>query len=229
MSRKGFAWEERLARHMDELKWLYMELYDSPEHFEELIATMRGFYDARKPALKRQDKKREEDPAWFKKNGMLGMMMYAGNFGGTLAGVGEKLDYIKRCGVNYLHLMPLLESPAGRSDGGYAVADFRKVQEELGTIEDLEALADKCRRQGISICLDFVMNHTSEDHEWARRARNGERSTWTGISSMTGKRTWTPMSGLCPRSFPPQPRETLRGFRRWENTCSPPFTPTSGI
>ena len=175
MSRKGFAWEERLARHMDELKWLYMELYDSPEHFEELIANMRGFYDERKPALKRQDKKREEDPAWFKKNGMLGMMMYAGNFGGTLAGVGEKLDYIKRCGVNYLHLMPLLESPAGRSDGGYAVADFRKVQEELGTIEDLEALADKCRRQGISICLDFVMNHTSEDHEWARRARNGER------------------------------------------------------
>ena len=175
MSRKGFAWEERLARHMDELKWLYMELYDSPEHFEELIANMRGFYDARKPALKRQEKKREEDPAWFKKNGMLGMMMYAGNFGGTLAGVGEKLDYIKRCGVNYLHLMPLLESPAGRSDGGYAVADFRKVQEELGTIEDLEALADKCRRQGISICLDFVMNHTSEDHEWARRARNGER------------------------------------------------------
>ena len=82
MSRKGFAWEERLARHMDELKWLYMELYDSPEHFEELIANMRGFYDERKPALKRQDKKREEDPAWFKKNGMLGMMMYAGNFGG---------------------------------------------------------------------------------------------------------------------------------------------------
>ena len=53
MSRKSFAWEERLARHMDELKWLYMELYDSPEHFEELIATMRGFYDERKPALKR--------------------------------------------------------------------------------------------------------------------------------------------------------------------------------
>ena len=106
---------------------------------------------------------------------MLGMMMYAGNFGTTLSGVGERLDYVKRCNVNYLHLMPLLESPAGRSDGGYAVADFRKVQEELGTVGDLEALADKCRRRGISLCLDFVMNHTSEDHAWAKRARNGEK------------------------------------------------------
>ena len=167
--------EERMHRHMDELKWLYMELYDSPAHFEELCAGIREFYEKRKPALKRQDKKREEDPAWFKRNNMLGMMMYAGNFGTTLSGVGERLDYIRRCNVNYLHLMPLLESPVGRSDGGYAVADFRKVQEELGTIGDLEALADKCRRRGISLCLDFVMNHTSEDHAWAKRARNGEK------------------------------------------------------
>ena len=102
------------------------------------------------------------------------MMMYVDAFAGTLKGVEEKLDYIKSCNVNYLHLMPLLESPKGRSDGGYAVADFRKVQPELGTMEDLEHLADRCRQEGISICLDFVMNHTSEDHEWARRARQGD-------------------------------------------------------
>ena len=77
--------------------------------------------------------------------------------------------------MNYLHLMPLLESPKGRSDGGYAVSDFRKVQPSLGTMEDLEALADACRRRGISLCLDFVMNHTSEDHVWAKRAWAGER------------------------------------------------------
>ena len=71
--------------------------------------------------------------------------------------------------------MPLMESPKDRSDGGYAVADFRKVQPELGTIRDLESLASECRKQGISICLDFVMNHTSEDHEWAKRARAGEK------------------------------------------------------
>lgn len=61
-----------------------------------------------------------------------------------------------------------------RSDGGYAVADFRTVEPELGTMDDLEQLADACREKGISLCLDFVMNHTSEDREWARKARAGE-------------------------------------------------------
>ena len=78
--------------------------------------------------------------------------------------------------------MPLLVSPKGRSDGGYAVADFRKVQPELGTMEDLEVLADDCHKRGISVCLDFVMNHTSEDHEWAQRARRREISPGWMIS-----------------------------------------------
>ena len=103
------------------------------------------------------------------------MMMYTKMFGGNLKGVKRHLDYLKECGINYLHLMPLMESPKDRSDGGYAVADFRKVQPELGTVRDLESLASECRKQGISICLDFVMNHTSEDHEWAKRARAGEK------------------------------------------------------
>ena len=72
--------------------------------------------------------------------------------------------------------MPLLESPKGRSDGGYAVSDFRKVQPELGTMDDLFALAEACHERGIAVCLDFVMNHTSEDHEWAKRARAGEKA-----------------------------------------------------
>ena len=102
------------------------------------------------------------------------MQMYVDAFAGNLNGVHSKLDYIQECGVNYLHLMPLLQSPKGRSDGGYAVADFRKIQPELGTMEDLAALTNECHKRGISVCLDFVMNHTSEDHEWARRARAGE-------------------------------------------------------
>ncbi len=167
--------ETRLTRHMDELKWLYMELYDSTEHFESLLNNLEQFYDQRKAELKVLDKKREQDPGWYRKNGMLGMMLYVDQFAGTLNGVREKLDYIKRCNVNYVHLMPLLDTVEGRSDGGYAVADFRKVQEKLGTMEDLEKLASECHKEGISLCLDFVMNHTSEDHEWAKRARAGEK------------------------------------------------------
>lgn len=168
--------EKRMARHYDELKWLYCELYENRmDMFEDLCKNLKQIYLGRKEALKVQDRKRESDPNWYKKNDILGMMMYVNAFAKNLQGVKEKLDYVQECNVNYLHLMPLLESPEGKSDGGYAVQDFRKVQPELGTMEDLEDLADECRKKGISLCLDFVMNHTSEEHEWARRARAGEK------------------------------------------------------
>lgn len=175
MKKEKEIYEARFQKHIDELKWLYMELYDDQEHFDELCASMKQFYDTRKKGLKASDLTREADPNWYKGSDILGMMMYTKMFGGNLKGVKKHLDYLKECGINYLHLMPLMESPKDRSDGGYAVADFRKVQPELGTIRDLESLASECRKQGISICLDFVMNHTSEDHEWAKRARAGEK------------------------------------------------------
>ena len=175
MGKNEQIYEKRFAKHVDELKWLYMELYNSQEMFEKLCETMKEMYGERKAALRKLDLEREENPEWFKGNDMLGMMMYTGQFAENLKGVKKHLDYLNSCGVNYLHLMPLMESPKGRSDGGYAVADFRKVQKELGTVKDLEDLAGQCHKQGISLCLDFVMNHTSEDHEWAKRARAGEK------------------------------------------------------
>lgn len=169
------AFERRLARHYDELKWLYCELYHGDvQAFDYCVSMLRKAWADRKPALRAQDAAREADPNWYRRRDLLGMMMYTNAFAGTLKGVEEKLPYIQECGVNYLHLMPLLQSPKGRSDGGYAVADFRTVQPELGTMDDLEHLADACREKGMSLCLDFVMNHTSEDHEWAKKARAGE-------------------------------------------------------
>lgn len=168
-------YELRFRRHLDELKWLYCELYEGQMWaFDQLCEQLRRHYDSRKETLKALDRVREADPKWYKRNDKLGMMMYVDGFAGNLKGVEGKLDYLEECNVNYIHLMPLLDSPEGRSDGGYAVADFRKVKPELGTMEDLAELADKCHSRGMSICLDFVMNHTSEDHEWARRARAGE-------------------------------------------------------
>ncbi|MBO5496995.1 MAG: amylosucrase [Oscillospiraceae bacterium] len=171
------TFQQRYARHADELRWLFMTLYPGDEqaffYFQEML---RRSWEARSPALRALDEQRLADPAWYKGRELLGMLMYADAFAGTLQGVREKLDYVQDCGVNYLHLMPLLESPAGRSDGGYAVSDFRKVQPELGTMEDLAALAADCHGRGIALCLDFVMNHTSEEHEWARRARAGDRA-----------------------------------------------------
>lgn len=168
------AFEDRLHRYEDELRWLYMELYDNSDMYYELCQQMTAFSRARKAALKKRDEERCSDPEWFKRSDMLGMMMYVDNFAGTLKGMSEKLDYLKQCNVNYVHLMPLLDTTEGKSDGGYAVSDFRKVQKKLGTMSDLERLTGECHKQGMNVCLDFVMNHTSEDHEWAKRARQGE-------------------------------------------------------
>ena len=165
----------RFRKHADELKWLYCELYrNDMKAFDYFTEMLYRLWSERPEKLKRMDRAREECPDWYRGHGLVGMLMYVKAFAGDLKGVRKKLDYIAECGVNYLHLMPLLESPEGRSDGGYAVSDFRKVRPDLGTMEDLAALTDACHDRGIAVCLDFVMNHTSEDHEWARRARAGE-------------------------------------------------------
>jgi amylosucrase len=168
--------ERRMETRLDEFKWLYFELYEGQEtRFRELCQKMRHFYNARPTALRELDMAREQHPDWYKKNDRIGMMMYTDAFAGNLKGVEKHLDYLKKCKVNYLHLMPLLATTEGKSDGGYAVSDYRKVQEKLGTMEDLRSLTESCHKQQMCVCLDYVMNHTSEDHEWALRARSGEK------------------------------------------------------
>ncbi|MCD7980750.1 MAG: alpha-amylase family protein [Clostridiales bacterium] len=165
----------RMNRWYDELKWLYMELYgERYEDFHDLCADLYANFQARDVRLKESDLRRSADPQWYRGNDMLGMMLYVNAFAKTLDGVREKIPYFLSCGVNYIHLMPFLDSPAKKNDGGYAVSDFRKVKSEFGTMEDLKSLTEECRKQGISVCMDFVMNHTSEEHEWARRAKAGE-------------------------------------------------------
>ncbi|MGN8861050.1 alpha-amylase family protein [Dorea longicatena] len=166
--------QHRLERHHDELRWLYMELYQNGDMFAELCSQMYEYYNCRSKKLKERDLKREKGPDWYHGKDMLGMMLYTDNFAGNMKGVKEKIPYLKECNINCLHLMPFLDTPKGRSDGGYAVADFRKVRPDLGTMKDLIELTEKCHEEDINVCMDFVMNHTSEDHEWARRARAGE-------------------------------------------------------
>lgn len=197
------VFKRRLARHYDELKWLYCELYEGGiGMFEELVKAMEQRSRERDRKLKRLDKKREEDPDWYKRNDMVGMMMYTDAFAGTLKGVKEKLDYIEECGVRCLHLMPLLDSPAVNNDGGYAVSDFTKVKESLGTMEDLKDLAEECHRRTISVCLDFVMNHTSEEHEWARRARAGEKEYQDRYFFFDNYEIPAQYEKTCPQVFP---------------------------
>jgi amylosucrase len=165
------AFVTRLNRHFPALFGplfaLYGDRYDFFFHLERvLLLALRSWLD--RPAdLRDLDARREADPVWFLAERMVGATGYVDRFAGDLAGLRAKLPYLRELGVTYLHLMPLFEAPAANSDGGYAVSSYRQVNPALGTMDQLADLAAELRRQGISLALDFVFNHTSDEHAWA--------------------------------------------------------------
>jgi amylosucrase len=153
---------------------LYGNQYDFIFHLESLLDSLARFGRERPPALKALDEEREINPGWFLSNQMLGGVCYVDLFAGDLAGIRERVPYFKQLGLTYLHLMPLFKAPEGENDGGYAVSSYREVNPALGTMAQLAQLAEDLRAEGINLVLDFVFNHTSNEHEWAIRARQGD-------------------------------------------------------
>ena len=170
--------ERRLRLEWPRLFELFLRLYgrhyDFFYHLEQLIAAAAQSWLARPPALKQLDQQREQNPDWFQQPTMVAAMCYVDLFAGSLQGIHKRIPYLKQLGVNYLHLMPLFAAPEGENDGGYAVSSYRIVNPALGTMEELAHLATVLRENGISLAVDFVFNHTSNEHEWAIRARNGD-------------------------------------------------------
>ena len=140
-------------------------------HFMEIVAHA---YAARSERLHWLDLRRQAEPDWYQQSEMIGYVAYTDRFAGRLNLVAEKIPYLQELGVTYLHLMPLLRPRPGPNDGGYAVMHYRKVDRRLGTMADLEELATQLRRQGISLCIDMVCNHTAKEHRWAQRALAGD-------------------------------------------------------
>lgn len=169
----------RFVANATAIKFLYYELYKNhprkDEVFNQLIDTMARAYTARPLILKERDEEKEKKGNWYLSNEIAGMSLYVDRFCGNLKSLGEKLEYFKKLGVNFLHLMPVMESPAGESDGGYAVSDFRKVDERFGTLEDLKAVQQKMSKEKMYLMLDMVLNHTSHKHEWAQKAKQGDK------------------------------------------------------
>ena len=141
---------------------------------DRLVAIARAGSAARPADLQALDAQRLAEPDWFQRPGVIGYAAYADRFAGTLAGVGERADYLAGLGVGYLHLMPLLTPRPAPNDGGYAVQDYRSVRPDLGTVDDLRSLASSLRERGISLCLDLVLNHVAREHAWAAAARAGD-------------------------------------------------------
>jgi amylosucrase len=152
---------------------VYGGQYDYYFHLEELLAGMAEKWFARPAELKTLDAAREADPHWFQSNQMVGGVCYVDLFAGDLTGLRAKIPYFKEMGLTYLHLMPLFRAPDGPNDGGYAISSYREVNPALGTMEQLAALGSELRRNGISLVLDFVFNHTSDEHAWALQAKAG--------------------------------------------------------
>jgi len=173
------AFRRRLDAHFPalftELFSLYGHEYDFFYHLEGVLNSVTEQWMSRPGELKALDALRETDPTWYRSHRMVGAMCYVDLFAGDLRGLTEKIPYLKELGVTYLHLMPLFKVPEADNDGGYAVSDFRSVDPRLGTSEDLAEVAALLRHHGISLVLDFILNHTSDEHEWARKALAGSR------------------------------------------------------
>ncbi len=169
------SFENRLKQRKAEMEDIFRRLYESDEKLDDLIDIMKKYHKERNRELKELDKKREKDPLWYKRGDMLGLTMYTDLFAGSLKNLKDKVDYLDRLSLKYLHLMPLLKMPEKDNDGGYAVEDFFSIDPRFGTNEDLAELTAQLRKHGISLCLDFVMNHTASTHEWAKKAESGDK------------------------------------------------------
>ena len=158
---------------------LYHELYaDHPRSmaaFEQLLQTIVGGYKNRPTVLKDRDETKADEGYWFLSNQLAGMSLYVDRFCGRISNLSQRLDYFEMLGINFLHLMPLFESPANESDGGYAVSNFRKIDEKFGTLEDLQSVQELMRRKNMYLMLDIVLNHTSRHQDWAKKARAGDK------------------------------------------------------
>ncbi len=172
------VFELRMARSRADLFGMLERVYGGRADFgtfcERLSASLRRAWEVRPSELKWLDLKRDLEPDWFQRPAMAGYVFYLDRFNEGLLGVLEKLDYLERLGVSYVHFMPCLKPRPGDSDGGYSVMDYRAINPAYGTMQDFEAVARALRERGISLCVDLVLNHTAKEHAWAAAARSGD-------------------------------------------------------
>ncbi len=121
--------------------------------------------------------KDETDPKWWKESVIY--QIYPRSFCdsdgdgiGDLRGIISKLDYLKDLGVDVLWLSPIYDSP--NDDMGYDIRDYRKIMTEFGTMDDFDEMLAEIHKRGMRLVMDLVVNHTSDEHEWFRKALAGD-------------------------------------------------------
>lgn len=162
--------EQHFPALFNALVELYGHHYDLHFHLDRLVRQMAAHFENQQG-----HSLADTDPFWYQSEKNLGIAVYVDLFAGDLMKLKERIPYLKELGISYLHLMPLYLAPEGDSDGGYAVSDYRQVNPKLGTNDDLKALADALHAAGMRLVLDFVFNHTSDEHRWAEAAKAGDK------------------------------------------------------
>lgn len=175
---KDSSFVERFRTHLYSIENLFNEIYgdhvNRNKGFDQLLHSLITHHQQRDTALIQKDAEKQKAGNWFLSHQITGMSLYVDRFAKNLQGLTKKLPYFNELGVNFLHLMPVFESPAEESDGGYAVSNFKKVDARFGTNEDLQKLIHQMQDQKMYLMLDIVLNHTSDQHEWAQKAKNGD-------------------------------------------------------
>lgn len=171
--------ERRYVALFSDIYSRFQKLYGQHENamdaFEQLSRNMLQGFLKRPEYLKKSDEEREQNPGWFRSQGITGMMLYVDRFNKDLNGLVDKVDYFEELGINFLHLMPLLASPKVKNDGGYAVSDYRKIDSRFGSNQDFKNVTKALRNKNTLVMLDFVVNHTSDEHAWAKKAKAGDK------------------------------------------------------
>lgn len=169
----------RLGANFYAIHSLFHLLYGDREDFKEqlfsLVETLALRYVQRAPHLRASDMAREKNYNWFLSQKWVGMALYCDRFADNLNDLQTKLPYLQDLGINLLHVMPILDCPPDASDGGYAVRNYLEVDARFGSTDDVEALANSLTQRDMLLVLDVVVNHTSDQHVWAQRARQGDK------------------------------------------------------
>ncbi len=196
----------RLGANFYAIHSLFTSLYgdrpDFKKQMQHLVETMARQFIKRPAHLKKTDLAREKDHDWFLSQKWVGMALYCDGFADNLQGVKSRLHYLQNLGVNLVHIMPICDCPEDQSDGGYAVRDFRNIDSRFGTLKDLDDLAANLRKREMLLTLDVVVNHTSDEHEWAQKARQGDKAYQNYYLTFDDRQTPDMFEESMPEVFP---------------------------
>jgi glycosidase len=171
----GSTFQNRLEDNIEKLEIEYFNLYQrfgaTKSDFDSLLRVLKEEDQNRGEFLKKKDL---EGNKWFLNEDKVGYMVYTKLFSGDLKKFALKIPYLKDLGVNVIHLMPVLKPREGENDGGYAVEDYLNINPDLGSKQDFLKLLADFQKEGIDVCIDYVLNHTSNTHEWAKKALDGD-------------------------------------------------------